>query len=363
VNLALKEYYNFLMKITDVYTVLRRVKHGEGDLVSNGFVKGVSITGSRVSVVFLFPEEMRGKERPLLEEARRLLEAEGAERVEFEVNFAILQGKKSVADLKKRPVPGVKNVILVTSGKGGVGKSTVAANLAAALAAKGFRTGLFDADVYGPSIPTLMGIAGSEIRAEDNKIIPVEAYKVKVMSLGLMLEDGSPVIWRGPLVHKAYEQLLFETNWGELDFLILDLPPGTGDAQLSMAQLVEITGGLVVTTPQALSVNDVRRALAMLVKVNVPAIGIVESMSYYKCPKCGHEENIFGEGGGESLAAETGVPLLVKVPLEIDLVAASDAGIPIVIAKPSSEAAKAFVHLAEEVVKYVERTKGKHMEA
>ncbi|MGC8893252.1 MAG: Mrp/NBP35 family ATP-binding protein [candidate division WOR-3 bacterium] len=350
------------MKITDVYAVLRRVKHGDGDVVSAGFVKGVSITGERVSVVFLFPDEMRGKEKPLLEEARKLLEAEGAEKIDFEVNFAILTGKKSTADLKKRPIPGVKNVILVTSGKGGVGKSTVAANLAAELALRGLRVGLFDADVYGPSVPTLMGIQGAEIRAENDKIIPVEAYRVKVMSLGLMLEDDSPVIWRGPLVHKAYEQLLFETNWGELDFLVLDLPPGTGDAQLSMAQLVEIAGGLVVTTPQVLAINDVRRALSMLRKVDVPAIGIVETMSYYKCPGCGREENIFGEGGGERLSAETGVPLLAKIPMEIDLVAASDAGIPIVVAKPNSEATKAFVRLAEEVVSYVTKGRVKSVE-
>jgi len=351
------------MKIPDVYAVLRKVKHGDGDVVSLGFVKGVSITEARVSVVFLFPEEMRGKEKPILDEARNLLETEGAEKVEFEVNFAVLTGKKGAAGLKKRAIPKVKNVILVTSGKGGVGKSTVAANLAAELALRGIRVGLFDADVYGPSVPTLMGIQGAEIRAENNRILPTEAYRVKVMSLGLMLEEDSPVIWRGPLVHKAYEQLLFETDWGELDFLILDLPPGTGDAQLSMAQLVEITGGIVVTTPQVLAVNDVRRALAMLRKVEVPAIGIVETMSYYKCPGCGHEESIFGSGGGERLSAETGVPLLARIPLEIDLVAASDAGIPIVVAKPESEATKAFVHLAEEVVKYVEKRKGKTLEA
>lgn len=351
------------MKITDIYAILRKVKHGDGDVVSAGFVKGVSITEGKISVVFLFPEEMRGKEKPILDEARKLLETEGAERLDFEVNFAVLAGKKSVSDLKKRAISGVKNVILVTSGKGGVGKSTVAANLAAELALRGMGVGLFDADVYGPSVPTLMGIQGAEIRAEDNKIIPVEAYRVKVMSLGLMLEDDSPVIWRGPLVHKAYEQLLFETDWGKLDFLVLDLPPGTGDAQLSMAHLVEITGGLVVTTPQVLAVNDVRRALAMLRKVDVPAIGIVETMSYYRCPKCGHEENIFGEGGGEKLSKETGVPLLAKIPMEIDLVAASDAGIPIVVAKPDSGAARAFTHLAEEVVSYVTKGKGKSMEA
>ncbi len=350
------------MKIPDVYAVLRKLKHGDGDIVSAGFVKGVSITDGKVSVVFLFPEEMRGKEKPILEEARRLLESEGAEKIDFEVNFAVLTGKRSPADLKKKAIPGVKSVILVTSGKGGVGKSTVAANLAAELALHGLNVGLFDADVYGPSVPTLMGIQGAEIRAENNRIIPVTAYKVKVMSLGLMLEEDSPVIWRGPLVHKAYEQLLFETDWGELDFLVLDLPPGTGDAQLSMAQLVQITGGIVVTTPQVLAVNDVRRALAMLRKVEVPAIGIVETMSYYKCPGCGREENIFGEGGGEKLSKETGVPLLAKIPMEIDLVAASDAGIPIVVAKPDSEAARAFAHLAEEVVNYVKKGKGKSVE-
>ncbi|MEO0181461.1 MAG: Mrp/NBP35 family ATP-binding protein [candidate division WOR-3 bacterium] len=347
------------MRIPEAYSALRRVKHGNSDIVSMGFVRGVSINESKVSVVFLFPEELRGKERPILDEARKSLEAEGAESVDFQVNFAILSEKKSIKDMSKKPIPGVKNVVLITSGKGGVGKSTVAANLAAELALRGLPVGLFDADVYGPSVPTLMGIQSAEIRAENNKIIPVEAYRVKVMSLGLMLEEDSPVIWRGPLVHKAYEQLLFETAWGALDFLILDLPPGTGDAQLSMAQLVEITGGIVVTTPQAIAINDVRRALAMLRKVNVPAIGIVETMSYYRCPGCGREEALFGQGGGESLSRETGVPLLARVPFDPDLVAASDAGIPIVVAKPGSEAAKAFGSLAEEVVRYVEKRKTK----
>ncbi len=350
------------MKIIEAYALLRKIENplSDNDIVAAGYIKGVSISHGEVKVVFLFPEEMRDNHKPVIEKARQLFQEAGAERVDFQVNFVLPSGqsKKETPNVKaktpKRKVQGVKHVVLVTSGKGGVGKSTVSANLAVALAQSGHAAGLFDADVYGPSIPTLMGIKEAGVTAKDNKIQPIPAYTVKVMSLGLMLEDDSPVIWRGPLVHKAYEQLLFDTDWGDLDFLILDLPPGTGDAQLAMAQLVEIAGGIVVTTPQALSVNDVRRAVSMLRKVEINPLGLVESMSYYKCPECGHIEHIFGQGGGEKLAREMGLALLAQIPLDPDLVAGSDAGIPVVMSKPDSEASKAFFKLAEEVVSRLE---------
>ncbi len=343
------------MKITEAYNALRNIKVGDGNLVSEGYVLGVNAVKGKVRVSLVFPEEMRDSHQELLKRAEEELRKLGAEKIEFDVKFGVVPRKRGTAP-QKRPVPGVKRVILVTSGKGGVGKSTVAANLAVALAKTGAKAGLFDADVYGPSITTLMGIgpsAGVPV-TEDRKLLPVKVYDVKVMSLGMMLDSNSPVIWRGPLVHKAYQQLLFDTLWEDLDYLVLDLPPGTGDAQISMSQLVEVAGGIVVTTPQAVAVNDVRRALTMLEKVEIRPLGIVESMSYFRCPHCGKITYIFGEGGGELLAKEKGVPLLAKIPLDPDLVAASDAGIPIVVAKPDSEAAQVFLELAAKVRSLVE---------
>jgi ATP-binding protein involved in chromosome partitioning len=243
----------------------------------------------------------------------------------------------------------------VASGKGGVGKSTPAVNLALALAAEGATVGMLDADIYGPSQQMMLGIEGRpQIDESDEKIMPMENHGVKTMSLGLITDPDTPVIWRGPMVMKALDQFLTDVKWGELDFMIIDLPPGTGDAQLTMTQKVPLTGAVVVTTPQDVALIDARKGLAMFRKVNVPVIGIVENMSYYICRHCGEREEIFGHGGGRSTAEMLGVPFLGEVPLDPRVVVGGDSGEPIVILEPESAAAEAFRELARKIVKQID---------
>ncbi len=251
--------------------------------------------------------------------------------------------------------PDIRHIVAVTSGKGGVGKSTVAVNLAVALAAREYKVGLLDGDIYGPSVPKMLGLEGSQLYAKDGKIIPVERFGVKVLSIGFLIEEDTPVIWRGPLVHKAYEQFYFDVHWGELDFLIVDFPPGTGDPQISASQLMKLRGGIAVTTPQDVAISDVKKAINMFVKMNIPVIGVVENMSYFRCPKCGHVTKIFGEGGGERLKKEMGVKLLAQLPIEPDIVKAGDIGMPVIMASPESESAKVYLDLADTVAAECER--------
>jgi ATP-binding protein involved in chromosome partitioning len=249
--------------------------------------------------------------------------------------------------LGQEPLPGIRNIVAVGSAKGGVGKSTVAANLAAAWAAAGARVGLLDADVYGPSQPLLFGVQGVKPETRDNKrIIPVATGGLKLMSIGLLIDPATPAIWRGPMVTQALMQLLTETDWGELDYLVLDLPPGTGDLQLTLAQKVPVAGAVVVTTPQEIAVADARKGLVMFEKVSVGVLGIVENMSTHVCSNCGHEEAIFGSGGGERLAQASGVALLGKLPLDTRIGVESDAGTPTVLAAPDSARGRAYIELA-----------------
>ena len=243
-------------------------------------------------------------------------------------------------------VPGIKNIIAVGSGKGGVGKSTVSANLAIALAQTGAKVGLLDADIYGPSQPLMMGAQESPTSDDKKSINPLIRHGVKTMSIGYLLENKTPVIWRGPMVSTALQQLLNDTKWGELDYLILDLPPGTGDIQLTMSQKIAVSGAIVVTTPQDLSLLDARRAIGMFNKVQIPVLGIVENMSLYHCPNCHHEEAIFGEHGGESLAQEFNTVLLGKLPLDKIIRMDTDAGTPTVAAHPDSKLAELYRTLA-----------------
>lgn len=245
-----------------------------------------------------------------------------------------------------KPLPGIRNIVAVGSAKGGVGKSTVAANLAAAWASMGARVGLLDADVYGPSQPLLYGVPGVKPDTEGKRILPVAAHGVKLMSIGLLVDAGQPVIWRGPMVTQALTQLLTETAWGELDYLVLDLPPGTGDLQLTLAQKVPVAGSIVVTTPQEIAVADARKGIAMFEKVGVAVLGVVENMSTHICSHCGHEDSIFGSGGGERLAAESKVELLGKLPIDTGIRAESDGGRPTVLAAPGSARAMALLELA-----------------
>jgi ATP-binding protein involved in chromosome partitioning len=247
-------------------------------------------------------------------------------------------------------LPGVKNIIAVAAGKGGVGKSTVATNLAASLALDGARVGILDADIYGPSIPQMMGtpevMAGSDAAS---KITPAIHHGMRVISVGFFVERGGAVIWRGPMVHKLLQQFLEDVVWGELDYLVVDLPPGTGDAQLSLSQLIPITGAVMVTTPQEVSVIDVEKAMAMWKRVEVPLIGVVENMSYYVCPSCGHHEEIFSRGGGRALATRENVPFLGEVPLHPTVRSGGDAGKPIVLQAPDSPIAQTFRSIARQV--------------
>jgi len=250
----------------------------------------------------------------------------------------------------KRKPEGVEKIILVGSGKGGVGKSTVSANLSVALA-KFFslNVGLLDADFYGPSIPVILGLNKTVVTVGDNrKIIPISKFGIKVISLGLLLpNEDTPVIWRGPLLMKAINQFLFEVDWGNLDVLVIDLPPGTGDVQLSIAQTVETDGALVITTPQDVSLSDVRKAVSMFEELKIPVLGIVENMAYFKCPNCGSVHYIFGKGRIEDYCAQKDIPLIAKLPLEPLLSEKSDKGIPIVIEKEKSDTAKGFMEIAE----------------
>ncbi|MET3106108.1 ATP-binding protein involved in chromosome partitioning [Oxalobacteraceae bacterium GrIS 2.11] len=254
--------------------------------------------------------------------------------------------------------PNVKNIIAVASGKGGVGKSTTAVNLALALHAEGARVGILDADIYGPSLPMMMGISGRPESLDGSTMEPLENYGIQVSSIGFMIDPGEPMVWRGPMVTQALVQLLEQTNWRELDYLIIDMPPGTGDVQLTLSQKVPVTGAIIVTTPQDIALLDARKGLKMFEKVGIPILGIVENMSTHICTNCGHEESIFGQGGGAKMCAEYGVELLAALPLSMRIREQSDAGKPTVVAEPNGPIAEIYKEIARKVaVKVAEKAK------
>jgi ATP-binding protein involved in chromosome partitioning len=250
-------------------------------------------------------------------------------------------------------VPGVSNIIAVSSGKGGVGKSTVAVNVAVSLALDGARVGLMDMDVYGPNVPIMLGANEARPEVDVNKLIPIEAYGVRIMSMAFLQPGDKPMIVRGPILHGLVKQFLSDVKWGELDYLIVDMPPGTGDVQLSLAQLVPVQGAVLVTTPQDVAIADVRRALRMFETVAIPILGVVENMSYFIAPDTGNRYDIFGEGGGQKLATMYGVPFLGSIPLGIEVREGGDKGVPIVVSQPDSPQAQAFRRVAEEVARQV----------
>ena len=259
-------------------------------------------------------------------------------------------------ELQKNGIPGVRAILAVASGKGGVGKSTTAVNIAMAFARSGLRVGLMDADIYGPSVPKMMGLSGRPDATPDGKkVLPKEAFGVKCMSIGFLVPEDTPMIWRGPMVMSAIKQLLHEVVWGELDVLVCDLPPGTGDAQLTMAQHVPITGAVVVSTPQDVALLDVRKGLNMFRKVDVPVFGVIENMSFFLCPSCGHRAEVFGHGGAKQTAAEMETDFLGEIPLHLSIREHADAGTPIVMAEPDSEHAAAYQAIAGRVADKIER--------
>ena len=249
------------------------------------------------------------------------------------------------AAAKPNIIPGVKHVVAISSGKGGVGKSTVSVNLAVALALTGAKVGLLDADIYGPNIPMMMGVEKAP-EQQDGKIAPAESHGVKLISMGFFVPEDTAVVWRGPMVHTAIQQLFRDVLWGDLDYLLIDLPPGTGDAQLTLTQLVSLSGAVTVTTPQEVALHDVRKGMMMFQKVNVPLLGIVENMSFFLCGHCGERTEIFSHGGGERAAEKLGIPFLGRVPIDPAIRAGGDTGNPIVVAKPDSPQAQAFREIA-----------------
>ena len=282
----------------------------------------------------------------LRSEAERLARDAGLTLSSLVVNTRIAS---HVVQDKLSPLPSVRNIIAVGSGKGGVGKSTVAVNLALALAADGAKVGVLDADIYGPSVPLMLGLNGRPDSPDGKTIEPMRAHGVEAMSIGLLVDQDTPMIWRGPMATSALTQLLTETRWGDLDYLVLDLPPGTGDIQLTMAQKIPVAGAVVVTTPQDVATLDARKALKMFEKVSVPVLGLVENMAVHVCSNCGHAEHIFGEGGGQRMAAQYGVALLGSLPLEARVREQGDTGTPIVIAEAESAAARHFQRTARRV--------------
>ena len=249
--------------------------------------------------------------------------------------------------------PKLGRIIAVSSGKGGVGKSTIATNLAVALSLSGSRVGLMDADIYGPNVPRMLGVSGQPRVDENQRILPLQAHGIKVISLGLLIERDQPAIWRGPIVMKIITQFLQDVEWGDLDYLIVDMPPGTGDAQLSLVQATQVHGAVIVTTPQEVAAGDALRGVKMFERVHVPVLGIIENMSWFECPHCGKPSSIFGTGGGQRLATEVGLPLLAQIPLDPRIVAGGDTGVPAVVATPESSAAKALIALAARVASMV----------
>jgi ATP-binding protein involved in chromosome partitioning len=321
------------------------------DIVTLGFVKDLKIDGGDVSFRIVLTTPACPVREQLQEQAEGVVRAiPGVASVRVKMDAEVPQGRGLG---EKVTMPGVRNIVAISSGKGGVGKSTVAVNLAVALARDGARVGLMDADVYGPNVPLMLG--ASKVRPEiaGNKLLPVEAHGVKLMSMALLKPGDEPMILRGPILHGLVKQFLQDVLWGELDYLIVDMPPGTGDVQLSLAQLVPVQGAVLVTTPQEVAVADVRRALRMFETVAVPILGIVENMSYFIAPDTGNRYNIFGEGGGKKLAETYNVPFLGAVPLGLEVREGGDRGVPVVLGQPDSPQAEAFRRVAEEVARQV----------
>ena len=317
------------------------------DIVSLGFVKNLAIDGGAVA----FDIELTTPACPVKEkmqaQAEQLVRAlPGVSDVRVTMT-AQVRSAGGPATGGAAAVPGVKNVIAVGAGKGGVGKTTVAVNLALALSKAGSRVGILDGDIYGPNVPIMLGLQ-AQLESDGQKIRPAERYGLQVVSIGFMTKDEAPVIWRGPMLHSAIRQFFHDVAWRDLDYLIIDMPPGTGDVALSLAQTVPVAGSIVVTTPQQVSLADSRRAIRMYEKLNIPALGVVENMSYFECPSCHHQSNIFGHGGGEQMAEQMGVPFLGRLPIYEPIRVGSDVGIPLVIAEPESGAAKAFAAVASQ---------------
>jgi len=320
------------------------------DVVTLKFVKekDIAVDGGRVAVAVEAATPSPAKREALTLRVRQAIAAlPGVSDVAVTSSYVV----KSVSapEHGKPPLPGVKNVVAVGAGKGGVGKTTVSVNLAVALSKSGARVGVLDGDIYGPNVPIMFGLQ-AQLESDGKQIRPAEKYGIQVVSMGFLTQDEAPVIWRGPMLHSAIQQFCREVAWKDLDYLVVDMPPGTGDVALSLSQTVPAAGAIVVTTPQQVSLADSRRAVRMYQKLKIPTLGLVENMSFYECTNCHHQADIFGHGGGEQVAHQLDIPFLGRLPLYQPIRVGSDRGIPLVIAEPDSEGSKAFMDLAETVM-------------
>jgi ATP-binding protein involved in chromosome partitioning len=316
------------------------------DIVSLKFVKNVRIDGGAVRFVIELTTPACPVKDQMRDQARAAVSAlPGVTSVDVEMTAQV---RAAAPDGGKTPVPGVKNIIAVGAGKGGVGKTTVAVNLAIALSQSGGRVAMIDGDIYGPNVPIMLGIQ-TQLTTDGQKIIPAEQYGIQLVSMAFLTGDDAPVIWRGPMLHGAIQQFFREVRWDRIDYLIVDMPPGTGDVALSLSQTVPVSGAVVVTTPQTVSLADTRRAVRMYQKLNVPTLGLVENMSHFVCPGCGVESDIFGKGGGQRLAEELSLPFLGRIPIYEPIRVGGDTGVPITIGEPQSPAARAFRASAEQL--------------
>lgn len=352
-----------------VQAALREVIDPESgrDVMTLGLISGLVVKNGHVGFTLEVNPKQGAKMEPLRKACERAVDAlPGVLSVTAVLTAhretpvaSTSTAKTPEAQPSQRPdIPGIRAIVAVASGKGGVGKSTTAVNLALALAVQGRRVGLLDADIYGPSVPRMLGIRGKPTSPDGKRLTPMENWGIKAMSMGFLVPEDTPMIWRGPMVMSALEQMLREVNWGELDVLIVDMPPGTGDAQLTMAQRVPLSGAVIVSTPQDIALLDARKGLNMFRKVDVPVFGIVENMSYFNCPNCGHRAEIFSHGGAHETAKELGCDFLGEIPLHIDIRKTSDGGDPIVVSQPSSEQAKAYNAIAERIAKKIDASLG-----
>ncbi len=345
-----------------VRSALSTVKTPEGvSLAASQALTGVVVTNGKIYLSINVDAQQAKLWEPTRQAAENAVKA--LEGVTSALVALTAEHKASVAPANPPPsraaeIPGVKSVIAVASGKGGVGKSTLSMNLSLALSALGLKVGLLDVDIYGPSLPRLAGLHQKPETENDRLMIPPEKFGLQLMSIGFLVEEDTPMIWRGPMVMTAITQMLREVKWGPLDVLVVDMPPGTGDAQLTMAQQVNLAGAVVVSTPQDMALIDARRGVAMFEKVNVPILGVVENMAYFVCPKCGERSDIFGHGGAHAEADKLGVPFLGEIPLHMKIRELSDAGTPVMVAAPESEQAAAYLRVAEGVKAALEKAAG-----
>ena len=330
------------------------------NLIELSWIKNVRIISPRVIITLSLPSFANSQRERIVQEVRqKLLKFEDINDVQIELENNLSQsnskGEVNLPELKN--IKGIKHIIAISSGKGGVGKSTIAVNIACSLAKLGLNTGLLDADIYGPNTPSMLGVTEENPKVtdgtgNDQRLIPINKFGISLVSMGFLIEEGQPVIWRGPMLNSIIRQFLYQVEWNSLDFLVIDLPPGTGDAQISLAQSVPISGAIVVTTPQRVSLQDSRRGLAMFKQLNVPLLGVVENMSVFIPPDMPNKKyEIFGKGGGKILAAEHNLPLLAQIPIEISLVNESNKGIPISISEPNKETSIRFRELAKLIKK------------